>query len=193
MNLVLKIKDFIKKECQDNSQQVADWFFSEHLEVVDKYAQKLLQQNPEANSEVVELAVWLHDVQRIYNLDGEHALTGAIKSREILKNFNCKDGIIEQVYEAVRTHRANSPETQPATLEGKILATADAMAHFSSNFYLKVFLSKMKKGEFENVQEFKNWAIKKINRDYQNKIFFEEARKIIKSQYQTLIGFFSLN
>jgi HD superfamily phosphohydrolase YqeK len=190
-NLTDKIKAYVKEQCHQ-STSVEDWFFSEHLEVVNKFAIELLAQQPTADKEVVTLAVWLHDGQRIFNLDGEHALAGAEKSREILQEFGVTDErLLAGVYETIKTHRAK--EYPPVTIESKILATADALSHCSGNFYLRVYFSKMKKGEFENIAEFKQWVRAKINRDYRDKIFFDAARKLVVREYKTLMDFFGMD
>ncbi len=76
----------------------------------------------------------------------------------------------------------------PKTLEGKVMATADAMAHLKSNFY-DYALDTLKKTD--TVDDINNWALPKIERDYRDKIFFEDVRLELKSDYERVKGLFT--
>ena len=59
-----------------------------HFKLVKKYADKLCLIYKEADDEVVELAVWLHDITRIDGLKEDHNITGAEKAGNLLKEMN---------------------------------------------------------------------------------------------------------
>jgi hypothetical protein len=76
----------------------------------------------------------------------------------------------------------------PKTIEGKILASADAMSHYFNAFYLKAAIKADVKANI-----FRKWALEKLDRDYNKKIFFDFAKKRVKKRHDILKSFFSMN
>jgi len=177
-NRIIIIKKLIKKEC-DKLGFVPCWYYKTHLLAVEKFSKFLLKKLPKANKEVVLLGVWLHDLQRIRGIKGDHQKIGAIEAEKVMKKFGYNKEIINQAKGIILTHTCKT--VKPKTLEGKILASADAISHYVNDFYLKVATS----GE-RNDKEFKRWALEKIERDYNKKIFFNFARKKIKKSHDAL-------
>ena len=56
------------------------------------------------------------------------------------------------------------------------------MSHFENGFHLRIFNTWSKK--MSDYQETKNKLMKKIERDYHQKIFFEESRQVVKPMYE---------
>lgn len=183
-----QIKDLIKKECSTSSSGKEEYLniFDFHLLGVEKWAKELLKELPEADEEVVMLGVWLHDLQRIRGLEGDHAEVGAIEAEKVLKQFGYSDEIIEHVKEMVLAHRCDD-DLLPQTLEGKILASADAMSHYFNDFYLGLAISGKR-----DLPSFKKWALEKLDRDYNKKIFFDFARKKIEKRHRVLQEFLTM-
>lgn len=73
----------------------------------------------------------------------------------------------------ILTHSCN--KDIPDTLEGKILASADAMSHYSSDFYLQIAVTGKR-----NLKDFKKWTLEKLDRDFNKKIFFDFAKDEVK-------------
>jgi len=175
-----QIKKLIKEECSANG---SEWFYSVHLLGVEKFANELLKKLPKANKEIVMLGVWLHDLQRVRKIEGSHAKVGAAEAEKMLIQFGHGQETIARVKEIILTHSCDCG-LAPKTPEGKILATADAMSHFSNDFYLAVAITGKR-----DAKSFKKWALEKIERDYNKKIFFGFARKIIARRYKILKDF----
>jgi HD superfamily phosphodiesterase len=182
----LKIKKYIKNECI-KSNFIENWFFDIHLLGVEKFAKYLLKKLPKADKEIVLLGVWLHDLQRIRGIKGNHAKIGARESEKVLNKFNYSKEIIKNVKEIILTHPCNT-KLKPKTLEGKILASADAMSHYINDFYLVIATT-----EKRDLKNFKKWALEKLNRDYNKKIFFDFAKKEIRERHNLLKKFFTMN
>jgi HD superfamily phosphodiesterase len=173
--MINKIKNQIKKECEENN---FSWFYHTHLLAVEKNAKFLLEKLPKANKEVVLLGVWLHDLQRIRKLKGDHAKTGAREAVKVLYNYNLDKNIVKHVKDIILSHPCKSGIT-PKTLEAKILASADAMSHYMNDFYLSIAL----RGD-RNIEEYKKWLSEKLDRNYNIKISFPFAKKIIKKKHE---------
>jgi HD superfamily phosphodiesterase len=152
-------------------------FLSDHILVVEKCAEKLCTLYQEANKEIVLLGVWLHDMSRLGGFDEDHHQKSAEMAEQILKESDFDQNIIQAVKHICLTHRCQ--EDKPETLEAKILASADAMSHFYNVFYF-IPVKYYPKLSLTHIRE---KVEKKIERDYHDKIFFDEAREIIKPQY----------
>jgi uncharacterized protein len=169
--MIEKIKQIIEKEC-------ADFDYRYHLLPVVEYAQKLAE-ICDANREVVELSAWLHDIGRIKFGPKNHQLTGAKEAERILRQFGYSDEIIEQVKHCILAHRG-SGSIQPQTLEAKVVATADALAHFDMFLPLLTAMGKRGKGKNDKIY---GWLYEKIERDWSKKILIPEAIKIAEEKY----------
>ncbi|MFZ5365465.1 MAG: HD domain-containing protein [Patescibacteria group bacterium] len=141
---------------------------------------------PKADKEIVMLGVWLHDLQYIHGIKGDHGKVGAAEAVKVMKRYNYPAKTIEQVKEIILSHSCDTGP-MPKTLEGKILASADAMSHYINDFYFAIAVT----GE-RDLKTFKKWALKKLDKDYNKKIFFGFAKKMIAGRHQTLMDVFKM-
>lgn len=61
------------------------------------------------------------------------------------------------------------------------MATADAMSHFNHGFYLRIIEHFRKHNDFQTTKAI---VLKKLNRDYNEKILFPEAKDKIRPVYE---------
>ena len=176
----------VKKECS-RATMTGEWFYDTHLLAVEKFAKKLLEKLKGADAEVVLLGVWLHDLQRVRDKKGDHAKVGANEAEKTMLEMGYPEKTISHVKEIILSHSCNS-DSMPQTVEAKILASADAMSHYVNDFYLKIALLRQR-----SLPEFKEWSLEKLDRDYNKKIFFDFAKKMIKKRHDVLTEFFSMN
>ena len=111
-----------------------------------KYA-KILSKKLDADEEICEIAALLHDYASIVNKDWypEHHIHSARLAEEILSKYNYPKEKIEAVKHCIMSHRASKNIPQE-TIEAKIIASADSMAHFDnvrSLLYLAFAVHKM--------------------------------------------------
>jgi predicted metal-dependent HD superfamily phosphohydrolase len=129
----------------------------EHTCEVERWAEKILRRYPEADEEVVLVAVALHDVGQLWCSDGEdHAARSAALARSFLQGLNLAPGKIEQVAHCIRAHRCR--DVQPETLEAKILAAADSASHMTGG---DNYMAKASSGLADR-------ALAKLERDYRD-------------------------
>lgn len=155
------------------------WFL--HLKPVIDYSKELAKKY-KANLEIVWLSAILHDLARLDDLEPHDEISSERAYDMLLKEGFSKE-IAEEVKNTILTHRCR--EHKPQTLEQKILATADAMSHFKPPFYL--WFSAISTKPFKEQLES---SLKKIERDYNEKIFFEEERELVKKEYEVLKKWF---
>lgn len=184
----LKIIDNIKNKIKDevyNLGHIEPWFYNEHLLGVEENAKYLLENLAEADEELVMLGVWLHDLQRIRGIKGDHQIKGAEEAEKVLKELNYSEEIVEKVKKMILCHSCD--EVMPSTLEEKILATADAMSHYYNDFYLRIATLGQR-----DLKAFREWSEEKINRDYNKKIAFDFAKEKIQDRHNTLVKLFKM-
>lgn len=171
---IKKIEKLVKDRFEEN-----DWKY--HIVFVIKYAKKLAKIY-ETDEDIVELAAILHDIgrARIEN-DEKHHIVGVAEAEKILKDFNYSEDVIKEIEHCIESHRRNVGPT-PKTIIAKIIANADAMAHFDA---LPVFFYwKGKRGnKFEDIL---NWADNKIKDDWEKKITLPAAKKMMREKYKAI-------
>ena len=148
--------------------------------MVEDYVNKLCDIFSEADRQAVICAVWFHDIGRLEGMHEGHDVYGAKEAQRILQGAGISQSVIEKVVDACCGHRCK--EVKPKTLEGKILASADAMSHFNRTFPLRVFAHNISKGlSFEDTI---SKLRAKLERDFNEKIQFEEAREMARERYE---------
>jgi HD superfamily phosphodiesterase len=132
----------------------------------------------------------LHDVADTTMLrsNPEHESASVVLARQILHDATFSDEEIEEIIVQVLGPHSCYPDNMPQTLEAKVLATADALGHLSTEFYDVIKPENMKEW-FDlglTAEEHRQWVLKKIDRDFYNKIFFENIRKQVRPRYEEL-------
>ena len=141
-----------------------------------KYAKQLAEETG-ADKEIVELAVWLHDIASIRGEYENHHVSGAEHAEELLTKYEYPLERIEPIKHCILAHRG-SKEIPRETIEAKCIADADAMSHFdniSSLFNLALVTRKL------NAEESKKFVKNKLERSW-NKLS-SGAKAMIKTQY----------
>lgn len=173
MNRVSRIRRLVKERFEES-----DWKY--HVLPVVKYAKKLAKKY-KADKEVVELAALLHDIGRVnIKYDEKHHIVGVPEAEKILKKFNYPEKVIKEVKHVVESHRTGKGP-KPRTMIAKIVANADAMAHFD---ILPVFFWWRKSRKGYTFEETVNWVKNKIENDWKKKITLAEAKRISKRGYE---------
>ncbi len=175
--LEAEVKDLFVKSENKNWRT----FWSVHLKPVIEYSKQMAEKYG-ANFEAVWAGAILHDIAKITN-EEPHDEIGSRKAYAMILEKGFDEDFAQKVKQIVLKHRCrNYP---PESLEEKIVASADAMAHFIPPFHLWMFESLDK--DFSQIMES---GAKKIKRDFEEKIFFEDERKQVEKQYEVLKGWF---
>lgn len=172
-----------------NRADWADWLYEHHVFVVAESA-RILAQRYGANEELAMAAAMLHDVAdaEMSRFDDRHKG----RSIEIASDFSLEAGFsekeVEGIIDALSNHNCRDGQ-MPASLEGKVMATADAVAHLATNYYALALEALVKEGKTND--QIDSWALPKIERDFKDKIFFEEVREEVRDDYERVKSLFS--
>lgn len=170
----------------------ADWLYPNHVVVVTNNARKIAEREG-ADAELSQVAALLHDVAdyKMYRMAPGHEEESLQIAREVMRKFGYNQQQIDMVVDdAIRYHGCHGSE-RPQCKEGLVLATADALAHFQTDYYVYTtwIFGKMQKP----LDDVKNWSLQKIERDLHNKIAFAASREEAMPDYQLIKNLYSRN
>lgn len=168
----------------------ADWLGENHVLLVGHNATDLALRYG-ANEELTRAGALLHDIAdtRMSRFTSDHEEISLAMARELMQQtgFN-QDEIQLTVEDAIRFHSCHDGHV-PESIEGKVLAIADSKAHLLSDFYIFAAWSFGKEGK--SIEEVKQYVLKKIERDFHDKIQFNEVRQECQVAYDSLRTLFS--
>lgn len=135
-----------------------------------------------ADMQVVEIAAYLHDITKITGDRKNHHITGANYTEEFLKKYNIEKEKIDQIKNCIKKHRGSSEFTRD-TLEEKIIATADAVAHIEHP--LTLFYAWYGRRQCQ-IDQGADGIINKLQRSWE-KIEFDYIKESMKEKYEFLM------
>ncbi len=161
----------------------ADWMYQHHIFLVADEAARLAERFS-ADSEIVQAAALLHDIADavMSRFDSDHAsVTDKIANDLLTKAGFSIDEISTIVGDAIRFHSCRDGLV-PRSLEGRVMATADAVIHITSDFYPHGLQSMREDGASN--EELLTWALPKLERDFRDKILFPAVRNEVEVDYR---------
>ena len=140
------VAETVRKACfsEENQYESSVWKF--HILSVVKFS-LILGEKLKADLEILELAALLHDYGAVLdeNFAKEHHIHGARLAGELLEKLGYPEEKIKKVQACIYAHRG-SIKIERKTVEEKIIASADAMAHITE-FVDMMFLTFGLRGE----------------------------------------------
>lgn len=160
----------------------SEWLYDNHVLVVAKFAREVAERHG-ADPDTCEAVALLHDLGDALTSrhDPGHEQLSLRKAEELLHAAGYDEQTVRRlVDDALRFHSCHGAE-RPKSEEGKVLATADALAHFLTDFY-----AYMRDVVFKDrgPEAFKRWVAEKIERDYHAKIFYDHERTMVTPTYE---------
>lgn len=157
------------------------WIFPNHFDITVRFAKQLAEKY-DADVQVCMLAALLHDAGLAYKRDRADSIGHEERSVEYVYEFLPKYGYDADTVKAVANSViATEPKTEVATIEAKVVRTADALAHIQSVHYLA-------KAVFSpNWDDAIAFVERKVHADY-GKICFEEERLKIQPIYNYFVS-----
>ncbi len=170
----------------------SDWLYANHVIIVADYATELAPRFG-AKADLTRAGALLHDIAdsvmpRLADPEAHERRSLEI-ARELMKTAGFSGEEVALVVEdAIRYHSCHGDE-RPVSIEGKVLSTADSLAHLQTDFYAHAVWAFGH--EDKTLEFFKTWFAKKIERDYHIKIQFDEIREECREKYEMLKAVFA--
>jgi len=177
MEIVEVVQIRVKQECQKESNMFGLSAY-DHSMSVAKHA-KNLAKDYGADTEIVELAAWLHDIASILGDHENHHISGAKFAEQLLSETGLPKPKIKAIKHCIIAHRG-SKNIPRQTIEAECLADADAISHFDevgSLFNLALVIKKL------GVSEARAFVTQKLQRCW-NKLS-ARAKAIMKLKYES--------
>jgi len=187
--LEAKVKDLYQQK-DPKRDDWADWLADNHVFVAADFATGLAQKYG-ASEELSRVAALLHDIAdvKMARKNEEHEEESLSIARKLMQETGYTDDEIKLVVDdAIRYHSCYGDE-RPESVEGKILSTADSMAHLKTDFY--IYATWAFGYDHRTLDVVKTWALKKIERDVNNKMFFDDIRQELVPDYERIKELFS--
>ena len=167
-----------------NRADWADWLSKNHVFKVSSIAKDFAERQG-VNPELAEAAGMLHDIadSEMSRDNVKHEQRSLELARDLQKKTGFNDQEIKVVVDdAIKFHSCIGKE-KPKSSVGQIMATADAFAHLTTDFYLFGLWST---GEKQSFEKSKKWALNKIERDFHSKILYKEIKSEAEPYYYVL-------
>jgi HD superfamily phosphodiesterase len=165
----------------------ADWLHENHVFLVAEKAGELADRFG-ANKELAMAAGMLHDVADAVmgRHDARHAEESERMARALLRECGFSEEEIQTVVDDAIVFHGCHQGNAPKSLEGKVMATADALVHLSTDFY-EFAIQQMR--QTKTNAEIGQWVFPKLERDFNNKVLFDDVREEARPDYETRKAF----
>jgi uncharacterized protein len=139
------------------------------------YWAKKIAKKEKCNEKILECAVWLHDIGRLFGSKKDHAYVSAVKGKEILLKLGFPTDFIEKVVECVKSHSNGKPKST----EAKILWDADRIDLTGAIGVHRAYLQAFENNKFniEKFDEFIKRKTKNLLKNMKTKTGKEIAKK----------------
>lgn len=185
-----KLAKLIEEAYLNSKEDFALWMWNNHLQIVARKAQEMAIKF-QAKEDLAVAGAWLHDFGDAYvdRHDPKHEEFCTKESSRVLALAGYSTDEIKEILEVIIKPHSCKNGLFPQTLEGKVMASADAWAHLMSDFYLQ--FAWLNLPDNSTYAEYKTWVNEKIDRDFNAKIFFPEIKKEVETRYLALKNIFA--
>jgi uncharacterized protein len=129
-----RIRPLIEAERQSAAHRM------DHLHRVARNAKSIFKSYPEADAEILYLAVLLHDVDQPFNDKANHVMRSAAVAERILTEIEYLPARVTRVLEVILEHSTEHINSvRPSTIEARILFDADKLDGLGPFGILRVF------------------------------------------------------
>jgi HD superfamily phosphodiesterase len=180
-----KVLELVKKAYESTEEDFGKWMWKNHVPFVAKKTLEL-SKIYQANEDIAVAGALLHDFGDVfmYRHADNHDEVSIVEAKKILKEAEYSEQEILKVLNDVIDPHSCRDENLPKTIEGKVMATADALAHLTTDFYIQFTWKHIP--ENKTYTEFLEWVKEKLERDFYKKIFFEDVREQYRYRYEAL-------
>lgn len=169
---------------KNSYRDISPWIWENHVQKVVEFALELADEYG-GNIDYILAGALLHDLGDVWyeRDDPQFDTRSVLETQKILNGLKFTSDETTLILNQIIAPHSCYPGNYPQTIEGKILATADALAHIKTNYFQEM----KRKGLPKNIAgSFTDWALSKLERDFNNKIFFDDVKNEASSYYQQL-------
>lgn len=187
LDKIVAIREHVKDVASNPEFVHHKWFVQWHLEIVEKIASELCEHHPEANKQVVEVMVWLHDYGKMLDFSHQYETT-LTEGTKLLTQLGFPAEFTQQVIRYIEVmDKKMELDLHQAPIEVQIVSSADGCSHMVGPFlYLFWHEATDKTFTGKTYQELLHLTRLKIDKDWNRKIVLPEARQAFEGRYKVL-------
>lgn len=180
-----KVAQLVQATYEKSDDWFTQWMWENHVPIVAQKTDELAKKYG-AHADLAVAGAWLHDFGDafVHRHSAEHDEISEKEAFKVLEQAEySKEDIAFVMNEVIAPHSCRDGFV-PTTIEGKVMTTADSLAHLTTNFYIE--FAWMHIPENIEFKEFLQWVAEKLERDFHTKIFFDDVRDEVKYRYEAL-------
>lgn len=188
LDKIVAFREHVKEAASNPNFLHHKWFVQWHLEIVEKIASELCEHHKEANREMVEVMVWLHDYGKILDFDHEYTATQEYGPK-ILAQLGFDPKFAEAALKGIELlDRKNEIDLRQAPIEVQIVSSADGCSHMVGPF-LHIFWNEATDKTFagKTFEELMHLNRAKVEKDWSRKVVLPEARQAFEGRYKIIL------
>ncbi|HVS58699.1 MAG TPA: HD domain-containing protein [Candidatus Saccharimonadales bacterium] len=160
------------------------WFVEWHLELVERIAKELLVHYAEADKELVEVMVWLHDYGKIIDFDHQYDRKLLDIGRDKLLELGFADGFANKAADYIEwMDKKLEVDLRQAPIEIQVVSSADGCSHLVGPFMQLWWYENANKPFDELMADNK----RKAQKDWNHKIVLPEARAAFEPRFNHMM------
>lgn len=178
---IFKLKNHVKELIQNDDFIHKSWFLKYHLEIVEKVAFELCDIYKNANKDIVQVMIWMHDYWKLIDFENQYNLHHLWyeKMLELWFSEDFSKMIKNYVMKLDEKDNLSSDETP---IEIKIVSSSDWASHMIWPFFKLWWYENWHK-DFE---ELMNDNMIKLEKDWNYKIVLPEVKEKFLDRYNFL-------
>lgn len=179
---IVKLKEQVIELSQDPEFIHHKWFKEWHLEKVAEIVYRLTAIYTNADKDIVEAMIWMHDFDKIIANSSRYTVTDQTPI-QFMRGLGFHEKFINKVISLIDLlDRKNEIDISKTPIEVQILSSADGAAHLIGPFFHLYWYENTQKG----IEEIRNENLKKIDTDWKKKITLPEIKKAYRKRYTVL-------
>lgn len=180
-NTIQALKTHVADIAGDPAFRHHDWFVTYHLEVVERIAKELLAHYPEADADLVEVMVWMHDYGKILDFDRQYDRALVDVGRDKLIELGFAPDFASRAADYIEwMDKRSEVDLHKAPIEVQIVSSADGGSHFASPFH-PIYYHENPDKPLAGILAGKP---QRISIDWERKITLPEARAAFAPYYE---------
>ncbi|MCH7850838.1 MAG: hypothetical protein IH845_04310 [Nanoarchaeota archaeon] len=179
--LILKFKNHVMEKCNDPKFIHHKWYLKYHLEIIERLVEELYLKYPDADKNILDVMVWLHDYDKILGINKNKEL--ALKTdRKILLEIGFDEEFVNKVSRYVEI-MDEKKDLKNSAIEIQIMSSVDGVAHLIGPFFSIYWYENSEK----EIEELLEDNIKKALKDWDKKVVLKEIRDRFQSRHDFLM------